>query len=134
MIQNYPIRVLHRGMSNNKGGIETYLMNYYRHMNRDLVQFDFIVPQGMTIAYEDEISSMGGNIYKEIIGIKRDPIKGLTYDRHFFEKHPEISIIHINDCSAANLRLMKTAKNTEFKREFYTHITTITLCRYGKDS
>ena len=110
MSSNYPIRVLHRGMSNNKGGIETYIMNYYRHMNRNLVQFDFIVPQGMTIAYEDEISSMGGNIYKEIVGIKRDPIKGLLYDRLFFEKHPEISIIHINDCSAANLRLMKTAK------------------------
>ena len=34
----------------------------------------------------------------------------MTYDRNFFKHHPEISILHINDCSAANLRLMKTAK------------------------
>ena len=110
MSETYPIRVLHRGMSYNKGGIETYLINYYRHMDRNLVQFDFIVPVGMNIAYEDEIKALGGNIYKEIVGIKASPIRGLVYDRIFFKKHPEISILHINDCSAANLRLMKTAK------------------------
>lgn len=109
MEQQYPIRVLHRGMSNNPGGIELYLMNYYRHINREMVQFDFLVSKGMTIAYEDEIKAMGGNIYKEIVGIKSNPIKGLTYDKLFFKKHPEIDILHINDCSVANLRLMKTA-------------------------
>ena len=110
MNQEYPIRVLHRGMSYNRGGIESYLINYYRHMDRELVQFDFIVPEGMTIAFEDEIKTMGGCIYKEIVGIKKNPIKGLFYDRKFFKNHSEIQILHINDCSAANLRLMKTAK------------------------
>lgn len=107
---DFPIRVLHRGMSYNQGGIETYLMNYYRNIDRNLVQFDFIVPEGMTIAFEDEIKSMGGNVYKEIVGVRHHPLKGLTYDRTFFNKHPEISILHVNECSAANLRLMKTAK------------------------
>ncbi len=110
MDQEYPIRVLHRGMSYNRGGIESYLINYYRHMDRELVQFDFIVPEGMVIAFEDEIKTMGGCIYKEIVGIKKNPIKGLFYDRKFFKNHSEIQILHINDCSAANLRLMKTAK------------------------
>ena len=110
MTQQFPIRVLHRGMSYNKGGIESYLINYYKHIDRSLVQFDFLVPSGITIAYEDEIKAMGGHVYKEIVGIKSNPIKGLTYDKLFFKKHPEIDILHINDCSAANLRLMKTAK------------------------
>lgn len=110
MTTSYPIRVLHRGMSYNKGGIETYLMNYYRHMDRRLVQFDFIVPEKMTIAYEDEIKKMGGNVYKKIVGVKHHPIRGFTYDRIFFKQHPEIAILHVNDCSAANLRLLKTAK------------------------
>ena len=110
MNQEYPIRVLHRGMSYNRGGIESYLINYYRHIDKELVQFDFIVPEGMVIAFEDEIKSMGGSIYKEIVGIKKNPIKGLFYDRKFFINHSEIQILHINDCSAANLRLMKTAK------------------------
>ena len=110
MNQEYPIRVLHRGMSYNRGGIESYLINYYRHMDRALVQFDFIVPEGMMIAFEDEIKTMGGCIYKEIVGIKKNPIKGLFYDRKFFKNHSEIQILHINDCSASNLRLMKIAK------------------------
>lgn len=83
MTTSYPIRVLHRGMSYNKGDIETYLMNYYRHMDRRLVQFDFIVPEKMTIAYEDEIKKMGGNVYKKIVGVKHHPIRGFTYDRIF---------------------------------------------------
>lgn len=110
MEQKYPIRVLYRGMSNNPGGMEAYIMNYYRHIDRNLVQFDFIVPQGMTIAYEEEIKAMGGNIYKEIVSVIKNPIKGLLYDKLFFRKYPEIDILHVNDCSAANLRLMKTAK------------------------
>ena len=47
MNQEYPIRVLHRGMSYNRGGIESYLINYYSHMDRALVQFYFIVREGM---------------------------------------------------------------------------------------
>jgi len=34
----------------------------------------------------------------------------LFYDRKFFKNHSEIQILHINDCSASNLRLMKIAK------------------------
>lgn len=43
-----------------------------RHMLL-IVQFDFIVPEGMMIAFEDEIKTMGGCIYKEIVGIKKNP-------------------------------------------------------------
>ena len=32
-------------------------------MDRALVQFDFIVPEGMMIAFEDEIKTMGGGVY-----------------------------------------------------------------------
>lgn len=67
MNQEYPIRVLHRGMSYNRGGIESYLINYYRHMDRELIQFDFIVPKGMTIAFEDEIKTMGGVYIKKLL-------------------------------------------------------------------
>nr|WP_317279567.1 glycosyltransferase [uncultured Fusobacterium sp.] len=120
--QKYPIRVLHRGMSYNKGGIETFIMNLYRNIDREKIQFDFIVPEGMDIAFEEEIKKLGGNIYKVICGIKKNPIKALLYDWKFFKKHPEISILHIHDCSAANLRLMKTAKKMGIKiRILHSH-------------
>ena len=34
------IRVLHSVSNMDRGGIETMLMNYYRHIDRDKVQFD----------------------------------------------------------------------------------------------
>lgn len=37
------IRVLHSVSNMDRGGIETMLMNYYRHIDREKVQFDFIV-------------------------------------------------------------------------------------------
>ena len=35
-------KVLVFGMTENPGGIESVIMNYYRHINRDLIQFDFL--------------------------------------------------------------------------------------------
>lgn len=120
--RKYPIRVLHRGMSYNKGGIETFIMNLYRNIDKTKVQFDFLVPEGMNIAFEDEIIAMGGRIYKVICGIRNNPIKGLFYDRQFFRHHPEISVLHVHDCSAANLRLMKTARKMGIKtRILHSH-------------
>lgn len=34
------IRVLHSVSNMDRGGIETMLMNYYRHIDREKVQFD----------------------------------------------------------------------------------------------
>lgn len=37
------IRVLHILHSMNRGGAENALMNYYRHINRNCIQFDFLL-------------------------------------------------------------------------------------------
>ena len=37
-----PIRVLQIVTYMGRGGLETMLMNYYRHIDRDKVQFDFL--------------------------------------------------------------------------------------------
>ena len=39
----------------NRGGAETMVMNYYRKINRDKVQFDFLVHREEEGAYEQEI-------------------------------------------------------------------------------
>ena len=36
-----PIRVLHVVTHMNRGGLETMIMNYYRHIDRTKIQFDF---------------------------------------------------------------------------------------------
>lgn len=58
------IRVLQVGMTNNIGGVETYLMTQYRNINRNKVTYDFInIQKNNVIAFEDEIRNFGGKIY-----------------------------------------------------------------------
>ena len=47
----------------NRGGIESYMMNYYRHFDRNCLQIDFVVHGEGIGAYDDEIKSLGGHIY-----------------------------------------------------------------------
>ena len=62
-----PIRILQWGMTSNYGGIEMFIMNMYRYINREKVQFDFLLgPNDPPIAFEDEILSMGGRIFRVI--------------------------------------------------------------------
>ena len=58
-------KILQIGMTSNYGGIESFIMNLYRNINRDKYQFDFInmEPNNNNIAYSNEIESLGGNIY-----------------------------------------------------------------------
>lgn len=46
-----------------RGGIESYMMNYYRHFDHNKIQIDFVVLGFQKGAYDDEIESLGGKIY-----------------------------------------------------------------------
>lgn len=48
----------------NRGGIESYMMNYYRHFDRHKIQVDFVVHNaGGYGYYDEEIKELGGKIY-----------------------------------------------------------------------
>lgn len=47
-----------------RGGLESTLMNYYRHIDRERVQFDFLVHRQERAAFDDEIESLGGKLYR----------------------------------------------------------------------
>lgn len=51
---------VHGGME--RGGTESVIMNWYRNIDRNQVQFDFTTMQEQRCAYDDEIESMGGKI------------------------------------------------------------------------
>ena len=59
-------RILQIGMTSNYGGIESFIMNVYRNIDRSKFQFDFINMEtnGKELAYSDEIKRLGGRIYK----------------------------------------------------------------------
>ena len=103
-----PIRILMLFTILNRGGAETMVMNYYRKIDRTIVQFDFIVHRQERGAYEDEIDSLGGRIYRFM------PLSPLTVNQYkkqiskFFDQHPEYKIIH-GQCSESGYYIYKEA-------------------------
>lgn len=92
------IRILQVVTHMNRGGLETMLMNYYRHVDRSLVQFDFLTHRDYCADYDDEINSLGGNIYHlpRLVPWSNSYKQAL---RGFFKSHPEYRIIHVHqDC------------------------------------
>lgn len=89
---NCPIRVLQVLTIMNRGGAETMVMNYYRHIDRSKVQFDFLLHRQERGAYDDEIEAMGGKIYR--IPPIFNYFAHQTAVKLFFDEHPEYQIIH----------------------------------------
>lgn len=58
------IKVLHAVPDMNSGGIENYIMNMYRIIDRDTVHFDFLVHHNSRGFFDDEIEELGGRIYR----------------------------------------------------------------------
>ena len=89
-----PIRVLQLVTKMDYGGAETMVMNYYRNIDREKVQFDFLLHRSHTMVYEDEIKALGGRIYR---AMPLEPLKFGAYKRllrRFLDEHGEYKIIH----------------------------------------
>lgn len=59
-----PIRVLQIIGIVAGGGVEAVIMNYYEHIDRTKVQFDFIVHNDNKIDITQKVEAMGGRVYK----------------------------------------------------------------------
>lgn len=57
-----PIRIAHVVGKWLGGGVEAVIMNYYRHINHDKIQFDFICDNDSTNIPYEEIERMGGKV------------------------------------------------------------------------
>ncbi|WP_002146221.1 glycosyltransferase family 1 protein [Bacillus cereus] len=57
-------RVLHIVSAMNRGGTENLLMNMYRNLNKNKIQFDFVSHRSGQDDFDEEIIGMGGKIYK----------------------------------------------------------------------
>ena len=114
-------KVLIVGLSEIVGGKETFLMNYYRKINREHIQFDFLTNKEH-IAFEDEIRQLGGKIYK-VLSPKAGYIKYKKSIRNFFEIHAkEYLAIWMNTSILINLDYLKYAKKYGIKsRILHSH-------------
>lgn len=92
------IRILQIVDSMHQGGIQAFLMNLYRNIDRELIQFDFLIFRQDKQWYEDEINSLGGRIYK-CPGRREGIATCHKYLKSFFGEHKEYNAVHYNASS-----------------------------------
>lgn len=93
-----------------RGGAETMVMNLYRAMDRERVQFDFLVHEQREGDYDAEIVSLGGRIFR---APRYNGINGIAYRRcirSLFASHPEWRVVHGHIGSCAPLYLSEAKR------------------------
>ena len=65
-----PIRVLQVLGTTGLGGAESRVMDLYRNIDRERVQFDFAVHTSKKGYFDEEIEALGGHIYRSITGFR----------------------------------------------------------------
>lgn len=116
-------RVLHITDGMNRGGIETFIMNVYRSIDRDLIQFDFLISFPDKCDYEDEILKLGGRIYRTTP--KKEGIVKFIRNTNKLLKHmPNYEVVHIHVSSLASaLSWILTKVRKAPVRIFHSHNT-----------
>lgn len=110
------------GMTENPGGVESFLMNYYRKMNHNNVHLDFLCNSYNKIAYEDELISYGSKTF-HFTPRRENPVVFHRELNDFFQKHAkEYDAIWVNVSSLANIDYLKLAKKYDIpKRIIHSH-------------
>lgn len=108
MKKEEPIRVAHIIGKWLGGGVESVVMNYYRHIDRTKIQFDFLCDEDSTNIPYEEIEQLGGRVilippYQKVFKYQKELI------RIFKENNYKIVHSHINTLSVFPLRAAKKA-------------------------
>lgn len=100
------IRVLQLGFTQNLGGIEMIIMNIYRNIDRNKIQFDFIDDCG-GIYFKNEILQMGGRVIP--IPTRRENYLENRKIINELMSSGEYAAVHCNCLAVANIDFVKAA-------------------------
>ena len=107
------MKVLQIGLGTVQGGLEAFVMNYYRVLVHMDVQFDYVCMYD-EIAYAREIKSLGGHVYyvpnvkKDYVGYKK-ALKKILQEGSYHA-------VHVNMLSAANIVPLRVAHKMGIKK------------------
>ena len=115
-------RILVFGISETPGGVENFLLNYYRHVDRDRLQFDFLFGFPDKAAYEDELIHLGARTF-HITARRKGFLRYRKELNKVFREHvSEWSAIWLNVSSVINIDYLKIAKKNGIrKRVIHSH-------------
>lgn len=90
------------------GGVETVILNYYKHIDRSKVQFDILAESESAIVRRDFIESLGGHLV--IIPSYKNPAKYVdVLTKIFKDGHYDIVHSNMNTLSCFALKAAKKA-------------------------
>lgn len=107
-----PVRILQVVATLGMGGIENFIMNIYRNIDREKIQFDFLMHTEEKGIFEDEILSLGGKIYRIPFMTKVGHFKYLKELRKFYKSYSQYKIIHSHYNTISGL-ILREAKKCE---------------------
>lgn len=129
-----PIRVAHIMGKMMSGGVESVVMNYYQHIDKEKVQFDFIVDEDSTYIPHEEIELMGGRViivppYQKIFSYINNLMKILK-ENNYKIVHSHLNAMSIFPLYAAkragvSIRIAhshSTSNKTEWKKNLLKNI------------
>lgn len=107
-------RVLHILYSLNIGGAENFIMNVYRSIDREMIQFDFLVHK--KDFFDDEVVALGGKVHYIDGYVKDLGIHNYRKVIHDFFKNGEgkkykIVHVHVNQTSGLIIPIIKRTSN-----------------------
>lgn len=115
------IRVLHITEMLSAAGIESFIMNIYRNIDKNKVQFDFLVLRDQHEFYDDEIKRLGGRKYSVHSNKKNALLRVLdesTQIRVFLLTH-HYDIVHIHYTTPLRALYLWAAKKANVSTRIY---------------
>lgn len=100
-----PIRILQVLGGLDAGGAESFVLNMYRAIDREKVQFDFVKHTEYKGAFEEEINSLGGHIYVCPRYRGKNHFMYCKWWNVFFLEHSRYHVIHGHVRSTASIYL-----------------------------
>ena len=96
-----------------RGGIQTFVIENMKHMDKNKVQIDYLLlDDGVEYELEDTLRKMGSNVYK-LKGVwLRKPTDYFNYFKkidEFFSQHNDYKVVHLHS-SSKNFYILKSAK------------------------
>lgn len=119
---DYPVKVLHITEKLQAAGIESFIMNVYRNIDKSSVHFDFLVTRDEKEFYDEEIKSLGGK--KFTIDIDKNTntfIRILKESKELYKllKVNDYQIVHVHSGTPLRVFYLFAAKLAGTKGRIY---------------
>ncbi|WP_394535144.1 glycosyltransferase [Lacticaseibacillus rhamnosus] len=109
------------GMSDNPGGVETYLMNFMQSMHQEHQLIFINIAPKHSIAYADRIRAAGAEIFDASGEYSLASYFGRAKQAEKILRHLQVDIVYVNALTTNFVYWVRAAKRLHLKAVFHSH-------------